>query len=450
MDLRSFLDPRRVITITTTGKTDAIRALIETVVRTVPGLDADTAVEAVEERERSGRTRLSPSFAMPHGRVPHLPGRCAIAIGRCPTGVEYEEGSAEPVRLLTLILVREDEGDLFLQVLRDVAKLLSDAGTEKAILEAEGAREVLRIFAGEAEAPPAAADTVRQSAVLIRTAARLAADANARAVLVSTDALENPSLLFDLPPDLRLILAGRRPVMPEELLHRDVHVVEVPFGGDFRTSRIRLALLFSVGRGLLAPSDTVVCLIGLPGHGLLDTLVVTSVSRECHVLALERSEDLLSDVRPEVLERVVQLACEIAAEGREGKPLGTLFVVGDAEQVGEHSRPLVINPFQGYPEAVRNILDPTLSETIKEFAAIDGAFIVRGDGVVEAAGAYLTPGPPPVELPAGYGTRHQAAAGISAVTKAYGIAVSESTGTVTVYKHGAALTTIERGRQYPP
>jgi DNA integrity scanning protein DisA with diadenylate cyclase activity len=165
------------------------------------------------------------------------------------------------------------------------------------------------------------------------------------------------------------------------------------------------------------------------------------------MLEFGSSRELLSNVRPEVLERTVQLAYEIAAEGREGKPIGTLFVLGESEAVLEKSKQLVMNPFRGYPEETRNILDPTLSETIKEFACIDGAFIVRDDGVVLAAGAYLTPGTSEVELPAGYGTRHQAAAAISAVTNAYGIAVSESTGTVTVYKKGVTLTTLERGRR---
>ena len=52
------------------------------------------------------------------------------------------------------------------------------------------------------------------------------------------------------------------------------------------------------------------------------------------------------------------------------------------------SRQLVMNPFHGYPEEDRNILDPNLRETIREFSAIDGAFVIRDDGVVMAAGRH--------------------------------------------------------------
>src|SRR5439155_1331750 len=78
-----------------------------------------------------------------------------------------------------------------------------------------------------------------------------------------------------------------------------------------------------------------------------------------------------ASVAPEIFERVLALATQLAAEGREGRPVGTLFVVGDSERVLAQSRSLVLNPFQGHPESARNILDPAVEETIKEFAALD-------------------------------------------------------------------------------
>ena len=90
-----------------------------------------------------------------------------------------------------------------------------------------------------------------------------------------------------------------------------------------------------------------------------------------------------------VIERVLNLAVEIGYEGREGIPVGAMFIVGDSETVMAHSTPLTFNPFQGYPERERNIMDPAIKEAIKEFSSIDGAFILREDGVVLAAGRYL-------------------------------------------------------------
>ena len=47
-------------------------------------------------------------------------------------------------------------------------------------------------------------------------------------------------------------------------------------------------------------------------------------------------------------------------------------------------------------------------------------------------------------LPQGLGARHHAAAGITAVTEAIAITVSESTGTVTIFRHGLIVTEIEK------
>jgi DNA integrity scanning protein DisA with diadenylate cyclase activity len=46
----------------------------------------------------------------------------------------------------------------------------------------------------------------------------------------------------------------------------------------------------------------------------------------------------------EVLDSVLELAIEIAREGREGRRIGTLFTVGFVDSVMCHSRPLILDP----------------------------------------------------------------------------------------------------------
>jgi len=196
--------------------------------------------------------------------------------------------------------------------------------------------------------------------------------------------------------------------------------------------------------------DRIVCVAGMPGCECLDSLIVLDLAREYEPVLTRRREIAQADVQPEVLERIIALACEIAVEGREGKPVGTIFVIGDADRVLRHTKQLILNPFSGYREDALNILDPSLAETVKEFAAIDGAFIVRGDGVLLSAGAYLRTDRVVENLPGGLGTRHQAAASISAVTKAFAVAISQSTGAVTVFKEGGIFMSVERpGRAAP-
>ena len=108
------------------------------------------------------------------------------------------------------------------------------------------------------------------------------------------------------------------------------------------------------------------------------------------------------------------------------------------------SRQMIINPFLGYTEDQRNILNPELIETIKEFSAIDGAFIVKESGAIVTAGRHLNAALDSRDFPAGLGSRHIAAAGITHVTKAVAIVISQSTGNVSVYKNGKMFVTIEK------
>jgi DNA integrity scanning protein DisA with diadenylate cyclase activity len=175
--------------------------------------------------------------------------------------------------------------------------------------------------------------------------------------------------------------------------------------------------------------------------------MVLDLGTEIEMFADTAADPLPADVLPAVFERLLTLAGELGLEGREGRPVGTIFIVGDSDTVLAQSHQLVINPFHGYPEVERNVLDPRLEETIKEFSAIDGAFIIRGDGVILSAGRYLAP-PARLEqpLPQGLGTRHEAAASITVTTGAIALCVSQSTGTITIFKKGRLLTDIPKPR----
>ena len=150
-----------------------------------------------------------------------------------------------------------------------------------------------------------------------------------------------------------------------------------------------------------------------------------------------------TDVTPEVLDSVIRVAVEIAREGREGQAIGTSFVVGDTENVMDHSRQFVLNPFHGHNEAERQITDVGIRGHIKEFAQLDGAFIVTGDGVVEAAGRYITVDVSQVNLPGGLGSRHSSVAGITMVTRSIGVVVSQSGGLITIFRDGKIVYTMK-------
>ncbi|WP_209477986.1 DNA integrity scanning protein DisA nucleotide-binding domain protein [Thermococcus stetteri] len=138
-----------------------------------------------------------------------------------------------------------------------------------------------------------------------------------------------------------------------------------------------------------------------------------------------------------VLQRMLEIAIELSIEGREGTPVGTIFVIGDTRGVLKHSRQLIPNPFKGHKI---NVLDKDSKEIIKEFAQLDGAFLIREDGRIVAAGRYLEIEPRVIDLmlPPGLGSRHIAAAGITKITSAMAISLSES-GAIRIFKNGLML-----------
>ena len=150
----------------------------------------------------------------------------------------------------------------------------------------------------------------------------------------------------------------------------------------------------------------------------------------------------IPDYDPDAVLPLIELAIEIAREGREGRRIGTLFTFGDDAAVLARSRALILDPLAGHPEEARQMTDPNLRGTIKELAQLDGAFVVNSGGVFVAACRYLnSAAASDLELPMGLGSRHLAAAAISAVTKAVGIVVSESS-VVRIFCHGAMVAEI--------
>lgn len=146
-------------------------------------------------------------------------------------------------------------------------------------------------------------------------------------------------------------------------------------------------------------------------------------------------------VNRRTLEHVLMIAVEIAREGREGRKIGTLFVVGDTDAVLRHSRSLILDPLTGHPDDRRRIEDPDMRETLKELAQLDGGFVVRDDGVVISGARYFYSTPEGVDLPLGLGSRHIAAASISKRTRAVAVVVSESS-VVRLFDDGKLISEI--------
>lgn len=276
---------------------------------------------------------------------------------------------------------------------------------------------------------------------MVDFACRTAEQIEAKAVMLYADAVKSDQLP-EVISERDLIIVTRSD--DDEALWKSAKIIKIPNLKLTRVGQIKISVIKGIATGLLQKQDRVVCLTGIPKLGYIDCMMVIDVGSEFEILTSENVSEIFEGVQHEVFEAVLTLALELGAQGREGRAVGTIFILGDHERVLPLTRQMIINPFAGYPEEERNILNPTLKETVREFSALDGAFIIKGDGVLMTAGSYLNVTMESNDLPKGLGSRHLAASGITTVTGAVAIVVSESTGTVRVFKNGRIFVSIEK------
>ncbi len=214
------------------------------------------------------------------------------------------------------------------------------------------------------------------------------------------------------------------------------------------TERISLALIEAVATDLLSAGDRVAVVYSGFEAETLDSLTVVRLGEHLERLSSRDLRALETSVPFETLKAVVDVAVEIGREGREGKNVGTLIVVGDVRNVLNRSRTLGFDPFKGYRRKERNLRDIRVREAIKEIAQMDGAFVVARDGTVEAACRLIDAPNTGLTLPKGLGTRHWAAAAITNVSNALAVVVSQSTGTVRLFQGGEIILRIAPMRHY--
>lgn len=446
MKLSQFIAKSRIIDLESRDLRGALVELLEsTPLEKNCSLDRDRLVEALMQRETTMATYLGNGVAMPHIRIP-MKRNFMFAIGRSQEGFLYEGyQEKEPLHLIVVLLAGENARN-YLQLLSSLARLFREKSVIQNLLDSaslEIFRErVMRLFSGVVTRPAAKQNRINR--LILKQTERIAKGTKSSSVLVFGDTF-TPGYGFSFSfPDLKTVLVtsnSGESVFEKKQINA---TIQVGVFSQQRLSQLRSAILIGLTRGLFSFSDRVACVGGLPGSNQFDTVVVIDIEREFQSFISEQGNILPSDVRPEVFERVVGIATELAMEGREGHPVGTMFVLGDHKRVETMVKPLVLNPFYGYPEEDRNILNPFMDETVKEFSSIDGAFVVRGDGVIESAGSLIHAPDYNHELPSGLGTRHAAGAAISMESECVSIVVSSSTGQVTLFRKGVMLPLLEK------
>ncbi|HEY4308508.1 MAG TPA: diadenylate cyclase [Pirellulales bacterium] len=284
--------------------------------------------------------------------------------------------------------------------------------------------------------------------IIFQAAVRLAAAVRVDAILLL---LEDPldwQQLKELSGDQKIVLAADKASAVAGSAQAGFDSVILPDAFDTPVpEKLSQALLNAVADDLLASGARVVALYGGFEPHSIDSISLIDLGDHLGRLTVRDLRQLETRVPLDTLQTVLNLAVEIGREGREGKPVGTLFVVGDTPKVRRMSHPASFDPVKGYSRRERNLKSVRVREAIKEIAQMDGAILVAPDGTVEAAAQYLDASAADVTLSKGLGARHWAAAAISRATKAVAVAVSESNGTVRVFQDGEVVLRIEPFRR---
>jgi DNA integrity scanning protein DisA with diadenylate cyclase activity/mannitol/fructose-specific phosphotransferase system IIA component len=395
----------------------------------------------ITEREKTITSYLGNGVALPYVRRP-ISKSYIFAIGRCKNGLNSaNSGEHKDTRLVFLMIISTQNEESYLTVLAAIARIFQNQDNINLIFKEQSIatfrRNVRHLFGTYKSVVNSERSSINH--LMLREAQKIARFNQCAAILVFGDVLVGPLEIKEKIHGVRFVLVAHKTDSVAEKGSFDDIIYVHPFS-NYRLSQARSAIIIALTRGILNYKDKVCCFSGLPQSNTFDTISIIDIAKEFGN-SFSNNENLIKEgIHPEALERLLAIAADISVEGREGKPVGCLFVIGDIAKIKPYTKPLVLNPFYGYKEEDRNILNPFMAETIKEFSSIDGAFIVRGDGIIESAGSLIQASSDrAVQMPSGFGTRHAAGAVISAVANCIAIAVSESTHQITLFKDGKMM-----------
>ena len=293
----------------------------------------------------------------------------------------------------------------------------------------------------------APADISPQLAQLLDAAARLCEATASEAILLLVDQRLDWEQVRRLTGTVTVLVAADDEADLSGTTDHGLKKMPLDVAGLPVHERLAQALLECVADEMIAPEAQVVAVYSGFEAGTIDSVSLLKLEEHLGQLTSRDLRNLETKVPLETLKLVVDLAVEIGREGREGKPVGTLFIVGDARKVLQASHAAGFDPVRGYSRSERRLTDPRVREGIKEIAQLDGAFVIGSDGTVEGAARYIDASAENVSVAKGLGARHWAAAAVTRRTKSVAVAVSETSGTVRIFQNGEVVLRIEPFRR---
>ena len=402
----------------------------------------DDLVNKLVQKEAESPSSIGNGILVPNFRA-NISQKIKIFIGRCQKGIDIPFSQDHDTNSIVVLVLVSDKEQNYLNIISSIVNVLQKPQNVEIISNVEDFEtfksNILSVFGAQFE------KSRKRKAVpnelLLKEVIKISHESKCSGIMlignVNLDYIDTEELFNGIK-----VVQVVHDKCPENPIVDDLHLsLKIKTSVDVCgwTHRFRGIILLGVTQKVIYPDEKLCCVGSNQESGVIDTILITEVQNELGPIFGINSKISQDDIKPEVLERVVSIASELATEGREGKPVGCLFVIGDINKISLFMKPLVLNPFFGYKESERNILSMPMDETIKEYSLIDGAIVISGDGIVESAGTLIYTPDHNIVMPAGYGTRHAAAASISWAAECISVVVSESTRTVTLFRNGKML-----------
>ncbi len=293
--------------------------------------------------------------------------------------------------------------------------------------------------------------TTRSDEELARMITNVAIAAQADAIVCATETGAFAQLLHGMSSQVPVIAATTKRDTFDALTQKGMESILLPLRAIDKYSQVRHVVSVALKSSKVLVGDLIVCALGRDVYQEEgDLVVLTDVEHSVEQLSISDFLKLTDAIQPKVLEVAIAIACRIGKISRSGKNIGAIIMLGDSVRVLENSKQLIPNPFQGHDEASRRLTRPDIHDAVIELAKLDGAFVVRGDGLIQTAGTFLASPKIKVVLPAGLGARHVAAAAVTKRTAATAVVVSATDGNVRIFSGGSKVLHIDPEVPYGP
>jgi len=123
------------------------RALITEIAGLLPAMDPNQVLELIMAREHLGSTGIGHGVAIPHSRMPDL-AEPVVAMARHPEGIDFDAIDGQPVYIVVMLLVPDDEEGQHLELLAKLARLLQKPEFRESIMIAEDMQAMSNLFSG--------------------------------------------------------------------------------------------------------------------------------------------------------------------------------------------------------------------------------------------------------------------------------------------------------------